>query len=277
LKARSPTNSVQVAEWFKGIDWDALGKGAQNALETIKQIVDAMGGWQTATEALIGLWLGAKAIKMLSMLALVFGGAGRLAGLGSILGALGGAGLVTNMVTQGGDAMSGGQHGSDYSPTQYGSFLYQSAGSKPLQGGVADRVKEAMDFFMSKGRSREDAAAIVGNLLSENDTLDPNRWEEGGGGGYGVAQWTPEDRKASAGALIGRKTIVGASYHEQLEAIEAELSRGNYKKVGEALGKTESFLGKSALITRDYLSPKNAEAQDRAARHGGRAGAAHLP
>jgi hypothetical protein len=50
-----------------------------------------MGGWQTATEALIGLWLGAKAIKMLSMLALVFGGAGRLAGLGSILGAIGGA------------------------------------------------------------------------------------------------------------------------------------------------------------------------------------------
>jgi hypothetical protein len=251
----------QVAEWFKGIDWDALGKGAQNALETIKQIVDAMGGWQTATEALIGLWLGAKAIKMLSMLALVFGGAGRLAGLGSILGLAGAAGVVTNMVTQGGDAMSGGQHGSDYSPTQWTSFAGHSLFAKPLEGGVKDRVKEAMDFFMSKGRSRMDAAVIVGNLLSENATLDPDKWEESGGGGYGIAQWTPEDRKASAGALVGRKTIVGASFHQQLEAVEGELSRGTHKRVGEALSKEESFLGKSALITRDYLSPKNAEAQ----------------
>lgn len=247
----------ELGEWFKGIDWRDIGERADHVLSVIKSIVDAMGGWQVATEALIGVWLGAKAIKMMSMLALVFGGPARLAGLGALLGAA----AATNVVTQGGDAFSEGQHGGEYTPLQYGAFLTQSMRGEPLTGDTQQRTKEAMAFFMDKGWSREDAAAIVGNLLAENSTLDPNKWEDGGGGGYGIAQWTPEDRKRSAGAVIGRETIVGTTFREQLEAVHGELTRGTHKRVGDALRAETNFLGKSAIVTRDYESPRDAESQ----------------
>jgi hypothetical protein len=134
--------------------------------------------------------------------------------------------------------------------------------AKPLEGETKDRVKQAMDFFMGKGWSREDAAAIVGNLLSENATLDPNKWQEGGGGGYGIAQWTPEERKASAGALVGRKTIVGASFHEQFEAVHGELDARHAQEGRRCVAQADRISWASQrVITRDYESPANAEGQ----------------
>lgn len=59
-------------------------------------------------------------------------------------------------------------------------------GGTTLAGG--DNIAKAFNFFVSKGLSNEDAAAIVGNLMQESG-VNPNAANTAGGTGGSIAQW----------------------------------------------------------------------------------------
>lgn len=56
------------------------------------------------------------------------------------------------------------------------------------------KAMQIMDYFVEKGLTPQQAAGITGNLQRES-RLDPGITEGGGGGGYGLAQWTGERRQ----------------------------------------------------------------------------------
>lgn len=46
------------------------------------------------------------------------------------------------------------------------------------------------NYFINQGWTAQSIAGVLGNMVSESG-LNPNIWEIGGGGGYGLVQWTP--------------------------------------------------------------------------------------
>ena len=60
-------------------------------------------------------------------------------------------------------------------------------------GSVDGRIEYAMDFFTSRGFTKQSAAGIVGNLLAESG-INPKSEQYGGGPGRGIAQWTVDQR-----------------------------------------------------------------------------------
>jgi hypothetical protein len=55
------------------------------------------------------------------------------------------------------------------------------------------RIEYAMDFFTSRGFTKEAAAGIVGNLVAESG-VNPKSEQYGGGPGRGIAQWSVDQR-----------------------------------------------------------------------------------
>lgn len=106
--------------------------------------------------------------------------------------------------------------------------------SKPsagvTSGGKDDKgengsAQKAMDFFMSRGYTKEQAAGIVGNLKVESSNFstvavgDKDRKE---GPSIGIAQWDPK-RQADFKRIF-KKDIKEASFEEQLAFIDWELN-----------------------------------------------------
>jgi len=88
-------------------------------------------------------------------------------------------------------------------------------------GSQQDRINQAMGYFESQGWSHAQAAGIVGNLQAESG-VDPNRAQDGGGPGYGLAQWEGP-RQADFAAWAGHD-IHQSTFKEQLEFIQHELT-----------------------------------------------------
>lgn len=96
----------------------------------------------------------------------------------------------------------------------------------PLTGTQQERSRQAMDFFISKGWTEEQAAGIVGNLIKES-SLDPRAYNKSGiEESFGLAQWnsvgSPE-RVANAKRVMGVSDIRKATFDQQLEFIDWEL------------------------------------------------------
>jgi len=64
------------------------------------------------------------------------------------------------------------------------SFITFKEKSKPIT--ISDKVKEAMDFFIQKGLTKEQAAGILGNLQVESN-LNTTAWGDNNTS-YGIAQ-----------------------------------------------------------------------------------------
>jgi uncharacterized protein (TIGR02594 family) len=97
-------------------------------------------------------------------------------------------------------------------------------------GGI--NANKAMDYFMSKGWSKEQAAGIVGNLQQESGAgLNPAAQNKNGM--YGLAQWD-SNRRAGFEKKYG-KSIKGSTAEEQMEYINWELTQGPEKRAGKAL------------------------------------------
>lgn len=74
-----------------------------------------------------------------------------------------------------------------------------SGGGKAGSSG-GKNAETAYTMLVRAGYSPQNAAGIVGNLLKEGfggGDIQPTINERGGGGGYGIAQWTSPDRKAA--------------------------------------------------------------------------------
>lgn len=110
----------------------------------------------------------------------------------------------------------------------------------------------ALEFFMKKNWTREQAAAIVGNLIHESN-LDPNEHTGDGGTAYGIAQWH-SNRQADFRKLYG-KSIQGSSFMEQLEFVDWELKH-SHKSAGDALKNDRSIEQMTKDVQDHYEGPK---------------------
>ncbi|MBO9664706.1 phage tail tip lysozyme [Dokdonella sp.] len=113
------------------------------------------------------------------------------------------------------------------------------------------RINEAMGFFESQGWSRAQAAGIVGNLQAESG-VDPNRGQDGGGPGYGLAQWEGP-RQAAFKAWAG-KDIHQSTFREQLEFIQHELTTTE-RGAGNALKGATSASEAAQIFCNKYERP----------------------
>ena len=115
-----------------------------------------------------------------------------------------------------------------------------------------------MNYLAGSGLPKKDAAAVAANLWLESAGKS-NQPQIGGGEGYGLAQWSNE-RQADFKAWSGRD-IHGSSVDEQLNFVIFELTKGKFKAVGDELKNHPTVYGSSAVVSRYYESPRNADAK----------------
>lgn len=94
-------------------------------------------------------------------------------------------------------------------------------GNATLKGG--SNHEKAFNFFRAQGLTAVQAAGICGSLMGESAAMDPKISEIGGGGGYGIAQWTDAGRKAALFAWPNYDTLSG-----QLGFLWHEATTGPY-------------------------------------------------
>lgn len=128
--------------------------------------------------------------------------------------------------------------------------------------GSSDSAQKALDFFQSKGWSKEQAAGIVGNLQAESgQNLNPSIVGDGGQA-YGIAQWHP-DRQSNFEKQFG-KSIGQASFEEQLQFVQWELENTE-KEAGNKLKSAQSASEAAAIIDKFYERSSGAAIQNRIA------------
>jgi hypothetical protein len=113
--------------------------------------------------------------------------------------------------------------------------------------------KTAYDYFLGQGYSAIAASGIVGNLMYESG-VDPTKGETGGGGGYGIAQFT-------AKTLTAMETWVTAkgenpnSLQGQLDYLSYALTT-NYPTVVAALKTAASPSAAALIVELQYERPQ---------------------
>jgi peptidoglycan hydrolase-like protein with peptidoglycan-binding domain len=123
----------------------------------------------------------------------------------------------------------------------------------PLQG----RINQAMQYFMSQGWTRAQAAGIVANLQAESG-LNPGIQQLGGGPGYGLAQWEGP-RQADFARWAGHD-IHGSSFGEQLQFVQYELTH-TQSPAGNALHGAQNAADAGAIVCRLYERPADIAGQ----------------
>lgn len=125
-------------------------------------------------------------------------------------------------------------------------------------GSVDDRTRQALSYFTGQGYSREQAAAIVGNLMRES-SMNPaaeGDMRDGKYTSYGIAQWH-DGRQDEFKKLFG-KDIHGSSLEEQLAFLQYELTQGKFANVGSEIRQSSDVREASGIFTRKYEIPENA-------------------
>ena len=116
-----------------------------------------------------------------------------------------------------------------------------------------DPTIEAVDFFKSKGWNDVQTAAIVGNLAHESAGLQPHIKEKGGSG-YGLAQWTSQDRKKGLFEYAKSKGEGKPSFQTQLEYVQLELE-GPESDAAEALSRATTLEDATKVFSYKYERP----------------------
>jgi hypothetical protein len=102
-------------------------------------------------------------------------------------------------------------------------FAPAQTASPALQEEVKNRIKQAVNFFISKGFPRYKAIAAVAAIQGESETLNPLDTNNAGGGSgaFGIAQWRGT-------RLVNLKTQPNyQTFEGQLEFLYKELTPGN--------------------------------------------------
>ena len=119
-------------------------------------------------------------------------------------------------------------------------------------------AKEAIDFFVNKGWSREQAIGIASNLEVESK-FQTNAIGDGGKA-YGIAQWHP-DRQANFEKVYNKK-IRDSNFQEQLEFVNWELNNTE-KRAGDLLRKAKSAGEAADIIDEHYERSKGIHRKQR--------------
>ena len=118
---------------------------------------------------------------------------------------------------------------------------------KASSEGSSEREKAGMNILVEQGWSKEDAAAIMGNLRAES-SLDPTAVGDSGKA-VGVAQWHP-DRQATFKKIMG-KDIKDSTYEDQVLFVDWEL-KNTHKKAGEKIKSAKSLEEKAQAVEGSY-------------------------
>ena len=98
-------------------------------------------------------------------------------------------------------------------------------------------AKDATYYLIQKGLSPTVATGIVGSMMQESTPfLDPGIEEKGGGGGYGIAQWTGKRREALEAYAEDRGQPV-SNFELQMDFLWDELTETKYRKYDTDSGK----------------------------------------
>lgn len=114
-------------------------------------------------------------------------------------------------------------------------------------GSVDGRIEYAMDFFISRGFTKQAAAGIVGNLLAESG-INPKSKQYGGGPGRGIAQWTVDQRWQTFLKFAENRKLDPESLDAQLRFIIHEMpsamgkSAESIKTMTDATGAAKLFM-----------------------------------
>lgn len=138
------------------------------------------------------------------------------------------------------------------------------SGASAATGGATPTstpIKQAFDYFRSKGWSEAAAAGIVANLQSESGSRLRIDAIGDGGKAFGIAQWHP-DRQAAFKRWAG-KDIRESSFAEQLAFVHHELTAGEdvlAKRAGGKLRGVTSARQAGGVVSRLYERPGKDEA-----------------
>lgn len=185
-----------------------------------------------------------------------------VAGIGEIVAALGPLAAIIGVVSVGAAALSWlftGEAKADETGSGKGGIIGAArtvAARKARSGAQSD-----IDYFMSKGWSREQAAGIVANIEYES-AGDPHGVPGDGGKAYGLAQWHA-DRQADFAARYGHD-IRKSTRAEQMDFINFELRYGKERPAGNRLMKATSASEAGGLVSRYYERPEKVELEARA-------------
>lgn len=121
---------------------------------------------------------------------------------------------------------------------------------------------EAMQYFVSQGWTKQQAAGIVGNIQKES-RFDPraqgDKDKKGVYRAHGLAQWR-DSRLADFRSVMG-KSVQQASFEEQLAFIQYELTKGKEKSAGNKLKKATTADQAGAIVSEFYERPGAVEAE----------------
>jgi len=109
------------------------------------------------------------------------------------------------------------------------------------------RAKKALAFFQSKGWSKDQAAAIVGNLLQESN-LDPDIVNPKSGA-RGIAQWIGS--RVDDFENQEKVPLKGSSFENQLDFVNWELNHSE-KKAGDAIRSTTGIQNATEAVATKY-------------------------
>lgn len=157
------------------------------------------------------------------------GGAGAAGGFGGGAAAPGGGGGA------GGGIMGGAGGGAAVPAATKGSFR-----------------QIAMDYFSSRGWSKEQAAGLVANLETESHGNIGAKGDSGAA--FGIGQWHP-DRQAAFRQVFG-KDIHQSTLQEQLAFVDWEMNNTE-ARAGAALKRATTAQGAGAAVSRYYERPRD--------------------
>ena len=121
-----------------------------------------------------------------------------------------------------------------------------------LLGEGGEPATQAMDFFQSKGWTKEQAAGIVGNLAHESGGLKPEIVGDSGKS-LGLAQWNAERRQGLM-AYAATKGETAPSFQTQLEYVQRELETSE-SAAANALAKAKTPAEAAQVFSEQFERP----------------------
>lgn len=141
----------------------------------------------------------------------------------------------------------------------------QGASSAPRGFASTRRDQAALGWFHNFGGwTREQAAGIVSNLHAEGfNPMAYGHGEEAKGGrseAYGIGQWhaaRQQEYTRHFGHTMQSVTDAHQAMIEQMRFVQYELTRGMYKRVGDALHGKQTAFAAGSYLSENYEAPKD--------------------
>jgi len=124
----------------------------------------------------------------------------------------------------------------------------------PVDPGKKD---EAMRYFMEQGWTKEQAAGLVANFWAESKMREKAVGD--GGQAVGIGQWHP-DRQAAFQKQFGKR-LGDASFQEQLQFAQYELTEGKESGAGDRLRRAKTSREAGDIVSRYYERPGATESE----------------